>query len=143
MIKAFLHDMAGNIAITTALLAVPLMGAAGLAVDYTVFTNQKFSLQEAADAAVLAAVKEAPLNSWDNSIVEGTVEHYLDVALTDNGFVSRGHKSAISLDKDAQTVSVTLEQDGDSYFMMGLLKGNPVIRIRIKRTIFGDERRYS
>ncbi len=51
----FWQDESGNFAISTAILAVPLIAAAGLGVDFTMAVSRKVELQQAADAAVLAA----------------------------------------------------------------------------------------
>ncbi len=56
--RSFLQDRSGNFAMTTALLMVPLVGVAGLALDIHAAVIAKTSLQAAADSAVLAAVGE-------------------------------------------------------------------------------------
>ncbi|NTJ67986.1 pilus assembly protein [Agrobacterium rhizogenes] len=50
-------DRAGNFATLTALIAVPLAAAAGLAVDYASAVHQRTNLQEIADGAALAGGK--------------------------------------------------------------------------------------
>ncbi|MEZ5790045.1 MAG: TadE/TadG family type IV pilus assembly protein [Nitratireductor sp.] len=54
----------GNFALTTAIVAPVLMGVVGLAVDFSIFYSQKSQMQEAADQAALAAVREAALQGW-------------------------------------------------------------------------------
>lgn len=54
---AFAGDRAGNFAMLTALAAVPILGAAGLAVDYANTSRMKVELQQALDAAVLAVAQ--------------------------------------------------------------------------------------
>lgn len=54
-LKRFISDRKGNIAITFAILVVPLFAAAGAAVDYSRVSNEHSNLQEALDSAVLAA----------------------------------------------------------------------------------------
>jgi Flp pilus assembly protein TadG len=49
-------DRGGNIAITTALLLIPVTFAAGLAYDYTMASNRKDQVDGMADAAALGAV---------------------------------------------------------------------------------------
>ncbi len=56
--RRFLQDCSGNFGITTALLLVPVIGVAGLAIDIHTAVIAKGDLQAAADSAVLAAVGE-------------------------------------------------------------------------------------
>jgi len=53
-IRQFLEDRRAATAITFALLLVPIMGATGLAIDYSMASNERSRLQNAADAAALA-----------------------------------------------------------------------------------------
>lgn len=57
--KTFIHDTKGNFGIMFALLAVPTIGAVALAVDYAAAVNTRNYIQRAADAAILAGVREA------------------------------------------------------------------------------------
>jgi Flp pilus assembly protein TadG len=50
-------DARGNVAILSALLLLPLIGLAGLAVDHLTLSTGKSRLDQAADAAALAAVR--------------------------------------------------------------------------------------
>ncbi|MEF0943428.1 Tad domain-containing protein [Rhizobium sp. BR 362] len=55
----FLRSKSGNFGTITALLAVPLIGAAGLAVDVANALSLRSQLYEAADAAALGAISES------------------------------------------------------------------------------------
>ncbi|HDZ74288.1 MAG TPA: pilus assembly protein [Aurantimonas coralicida] len=61
MIRKFADSQSGNFAIMTALLAIPLIGAMGLAVDYSAALSNRSVMQDAADSAALATVKAAGL----------------------------------------------------------------------------------
>lgn len=54
MIRKFFSDRSGNFAIMSAVLALPLVLSAGLAVDYARYSASHRHLQELADAAALA-----------------------------------------------------------------------------------------
>jgi Flp pilus assembly protein TadG len=54
--RSFLTDRRGNFGLMTAILVVPLIGAAGLAIDYSDQSELKAELMEAADAAALGAI---------------------------------------------------------------------------------------
>lgn len=56
--KGFLRDRSGNFGMMTALLAVPLIGAAGMAIDVNYAFEQKEMLLKAADAAAVGALAE-------------------------------------------------------------------------------------
>lgn len=56
--RRFLRDRRGNFGILTALTIVPLIGAAGVAVDYSYELDVRAKLMGAADAAALGAIAE-------------------------------------------------------------------------------------
>jgi len=78
LISSFLADARGNVAVITALSALPIISAIGCVVDYSMATTIKTKLQAAADAATLAAVSA-------NSPLVATAK-----AMTGNGAVSNG-----------------------------------------------------
>jgi Flp pilus assembly protein TadG len=78
LIPGFLADRRGNVAVITAIAAVPVIAAIGCVVDYSTAAMIKTKLQAAADAATLAAVSA-------NSTVVATAK-----AMTTNGAVSGG-----------------------------------------------------
>ena len=57
--RRFLKNRSGNFGILLAILLVPIIGAAGLALDYSNALSVKARIQGAADAAALAAVAES------------------------------------------------------------------------------------
>jgi Flp pilus assembly protein TadG len=78
LISSFLANRRGNVAVITALSALPIVSAIGCAVDYSMATTIKTKLQAAADAATLAAVSA-------NSPLVATAK-----TMTGNGAVSNG-----------------------------------------------------
>jgi Flp pilus assembly protein TadG len=78
LISGFLANARGNVAVITALSAIPVISAIGCAVDYSMATTIKTKLQAAADAATLAAVSA-------NSPLIATAK-----TMTGNGVVSGG-----------------------------------------------------
>jgi len=82
MLQRFIRDRAGNFGIISALLMVPLIGAAGLAIDLTNAMTAKATLQAAADAAALGAIAERS---------PGAVKAML---MTSNGSVQAGIEDA-------------------------------------------------
>ncbi len=58
ILNKLLADRAGNFAIMGALAIVPILGCAGMAIDFTRAMELKAELQNAADAAVIGAISE-------------------------------------------------------------------------------------
>ncbi len=71
-VKAMASDQRANVAIITALCAIPLFGMIGLAIDYALAITTKAKLDTAADAAVVAAITKAQSVIAGNSGVTGT-----------------------------------------------------------------------
>lgn len=55
-LKKLIHDRSGNFGMLTAILLVPVAGVAGLTIDFTQALQVRSKLQDAGDAAVLAAL---------------------------------------------------------------------------------------
>ena len=83
MLKSFLHNKKGNIALTSAILALPLIAAGGAAVDYTLEVNARNDLQHAADAAALASVKELALTSTQDESITSIAKNYVLASLAE------------------------------------------------------------
>jgi len=90
--RAFWRDRRGNFAVIMALAAVPLVGAAGLAVDYAHMSRSRSELQNALDAAVLAVaqrgdkISDAEARSIAASFLTGNLsEAYRDMEVERNG----------------------------------------------------------
>jgi Flp pilus assembly protein TadG len=58
VLKEFAWSKSGNFGIMTALLAVPLIGAAGMAIDISSALSTRTALYDAADVAALGAISE-------------------------------------------------------------------------------------
>jgi hypothetical protein len=118
VLKSFFYDTRGNVALITAMLAVPLLFAAGGTADYTMFLKQKHKLQEAADSAALATTKEAGLTSINNSKIQAIAESYIYATMG----IAVDSKSAAHL-----TVTTTASSDqseievGVSYYWEPLI----------------------
>jgi Flp pilus assembly protein TadG len=57
-ISRFQRDKRANIAVTFAIASVPVIGAVGVAVDYSLATRMKAKLQSAADTAAIASISQ-------------------------------------------------------------------------------------
>ena len=63
--RNFNSNQNGNVAILFALSVIPVIGAMGAAVDYSMANAQRAGMQAAADATVLALAKMMPLSQQD------------------------------------------------------------------------------
>jgi len=90
--SALCRDRRGNFAVILALSALPVFGAAGLAVDYTNMSRTRSELQNALDAAVLAVaqrgdkISDAEARSIAASFLTGNLSSaYKNMAVERNG----------------------------------------------------------
>jgi Flp pilus assembly protein TadG len=74
-------DRRGNVAILFALAMPVLIGAAGMALDYTIMANQRTKMQSVADAAALSAARELLLAPNGTNNVAATAQSYAQSAL--------------------------------------------------------------
>jgi Flp pilus assembly protein TadG len=109
IIKNFLSNARGNVALTFAILAVPIFGAVGTAIDYARVSSEKSNVQNSMDAALLAGVNEtqkllANGKAESEAIATGkkiALEYY-NIALSDRKTTPGGNfDPMIAFDGDA------------------------------------------
>lgn len=103
--KRFLNDTSGNIAMTTALLIVPLMMAGGVALDYSRVTQQDSRMQNAVDGAVLVAAR-AIMDGKGTKQAKADARTYLKANLT-AAQLGELQKIQVKYDRKAERVTVT------------------------------------
>ena len=64
-LRRFFNDPKGNIAILFAIAVVPIIGAMGAAVDYSMANAQRDAMQYAVDATALALAKIMPASQTE------------------------------------------------------------------------------
>ncbi|MFZ1815237.1 MAG: TadE/TadG family type IV pilus assembly protein [Rhizobiaceae bacterium] len=129
LLKRFAGNRRGNFAVTFGVMAPVLFGLIGLSIDYSIFFSQKSQMQEAADNAALAAVREAALQGWGASIAKSVAEEFVEETLTSSGISAAVYTSDVAVDEAMGTVKVAIRQDGHGYFLLGLFKSNPQIAV--------------
>ncbi len=121
----------GNFASIFAIAAPVLLGLAGGAIDLIVYNRQESAMQNAADAAVLAATREATLKSWSQGAVETVGRAYVEAELEDAGVTSTALFSVKTIvDNAAKQVSITVDMDQHRYFVLGYFRKSPQIRVQ-------------
>lgn len=63
MFRHFFSNTDGNFGIIFGLMLAPMLGLAGAAIDYSMLHNRQSKIQSAADAALLAAARDAPTST--------------------------------------------------------------------------------
>ncbi|MEZ5872867.1 MAG: TadE/TadG family type IV pilus assembly protein [Nitratireductor sp.] len=131
----FLEDKRGNFAIITAIIAPVLIGVIGLAVDFSIFFSQKSQMQEAADQAALAAVREAALQGWNKVTAESVAADFVDETMMGSSISAAVYTTSVGVNETNGTVDVSIRQDGHGYFLLGMFKSNPQIAVQSRAAI--------
>jgi len=128
---------AGNFALIAALLAPLVLGLIGGAIDLMVYSVHRTELQQAADAAALAATREASLKGWNANLAESVAQQFLKSNLATQ--MTRSEVSAaVAVDDPARTVDVEVTQDHAPYFLLGYFKPSPQIRVHARAQANGQ-----
>jgi len=110
----------------SAIIAPVIIGLAGAAVDFTSLMSHKTNLQDIADAAALAAAKEASLNGWSKNAAIAIVDGFLEAHKNSGeGTVS----AEVDVDAARRQIKVTLAQDNRPYFVASFFVGSPQILV--------------
>jgi len=129
VLGSFLTNQRGNFALILGIMAPALFGIVGLAVDYSIFLSQRSQMQEAADLAALAAIREASVNGWSDATANAAVENFVSSALSDGKYTSADYRATAELDREEKRIRVSVAQDGHGYFLMGLYLQHPQIEV--------------
>jgi Flp pilus assembly protein TadG len=104
-----LQDRRGSVAIVSSLIAFILFDLAGIAIDYSMWTNHKHKLQNAVDAAALAAAGELRFGTVDKERVNA-----IAVAIISSVYEVGKGSGAVSVDatlnNDRRSVTISASQ---------------------------------
>jgi Flp pilus assembly protein TadG len=130
LITKFRLNKRGNVAVISALTAIPLLSAAGCAIDYSMASWIKMKLQAAADAATLAtmsinspAVTAAKAMTGNGTISGGSTDaiNYfnanLSAAPASNGYTGLTSSATVSKSSHVLTAKLTFSATVPTYFM--------------------------
>ena len=141
-LASFLVSPQGNIALTVALIAPIIVGAGGLAVDYSNYYRYLSSLQNAADAAALATARELSLTNMSKTQVLNSAENYA----SSNFYLDQGKdkhtdlKTQATIDAGGDRVTVELSFTWTALFgkVLGYTNMMP-IEVQAIAQFSGDE----
>ncbi|MEM9333002.1 MAG: TadE/TadG family type IV pilus assembly protein [Pseudomonadota bacterium] len=117
--KKFQESLDGNVALFSAIFAPLLLGTAAVGIDYTIFNNQRSALQQAADVAALASVKELGLSGSNRNVVEQVGISYAQAAFQPGDQVSGGAGTFlvdVQPQMDERQVTVNLSYEWSPFF---------------------------
>ncbi|MEO1703124.1 MAG: pilus assembly protein TadG-related protein [Pseudomonadota bacterium] len=113
----FWRNRAGGFALQASVLLPILLGAAAGTLDFMNYANHRSQLQEAADAAALAAVREAAIKGWNaqtaQAIASAVVQANLAKTLDDS---TTFYNTLAKPDEKNRKVKVVVTQDHYPYF---------------------------
>lgn len=109
MLRRFLRNRDGNFGIMTALILVPVIGVAGLAIDVSNALMVRSTLQAAADAAAIAAVAETSAGVMQAMQMQS--DGKLSAAIEDAKKVFMGH-AKMSEDYELKNFDVDVVKTG-------------------------------
>ena len=148
---AMVKDRGGNFAAGFAILAPLLLGVSGGAVDMIAYNRNLQRMQNAADAAALAAAREGSLRGWNVNIATSIASTFAaqnlgqavpDATMAQIQSTSSGASGlvrvATTVDAPNRTVSVTLEMDYYPYFFLGYFRNSPQIRVTSQANVAGE-----
>lgn len=129
MILKFLRDPGGNFLTIVAIVSPVLLGVAGLALDVGTYVSQQSRMQETADSAVLAAIREAAVAGWDPSVATAVVKDFIATQLETAAFTQTAYNDSVEVDPASNRIKVTIQQNGHGYLLLSLWKNNPQIEV--------------
>lgn len=130
--RRFTRDRAGNLAMTFALVSVPLLGAMGASFDYVRALNLHREIQGNLDAALVAAVKD--METKDDKTLKQQLANWL---AADPGIVGayKLDADAIVIDKTNYGITANVTANVDTTFMRVL--GKNTIPITVSASVIG------
>ncbi|GGK34768.1 pilus assembly protein TadG-related protein [Salinarimonas ramus] len=103
-----LADETGAVVVLFGLALVPMLGAAGLAVDATSWYGARAALQAAADGAAIAAAREMRLANTPADQLQAGAENAARAAVQDRGFDPAAARVRAVVDSRAHTVRIDI-----------------------------------
>lgn len=132
--RRFMMDRAGNIAMTFAVVSIPLLGAMGAGVDYMRALNMHREIQANLDAALVAAIKD--VGTKDDDAIKQQLANWLAAEASVSGSYELDINS-VSIDTSNQKVTATVRANVPTTFMRIL--GKTTVPVAVNASIIGGE----
>lgn len=111
-LHAFKNSVSGGMAVVLAGVTPILVGAAGLATDYAMYSHRVTTLQAAVDAAAIGAAQEMALASSKDSTIESVAKAFVANA-TEN---RSGVMTTVSVDRKKNSLRVNVVENWQPAF---------------------------
>lgn len=131
----FIKDRAGGFSTSFALVGLFLAASVGVAVDYSIYANQRTAMKQSLETGVLAAVREAPVQGWDEDTIAAVVDSYVDANLRKAAFGGAEYVLDVEPLPERGRVRATLWQNDHGYFVLGHFRKNPQIVVQAEAAI--------
>ncbi|MCV3765456.1 TadE/TadG family type IV pilus assembly protein [Rhizobium sp. TRM95796] len=137
VLRAFFHDIKGNVALVAALAMPVVVGGVGAAIDYGMASDQRQLMQSSLDAGVLAAVRETTDASRRSIIEKYMSANFLGATLAPDGkpreLETIDYTTQLSLKTNSDnSLTATFTRSYNTSFM-GLF-GFKTLTLRVKST---------
>jgi Flp pilus assembly protein TadG len=151
----YLRCVAGGTAVTFAVSAPAVLGGAGVATDFAIFSMKRNTLQAAADAAALAATRElsvigsgtsasamaasaaASTGSPDGGPIDSIARSYVQTALADEeGVIS----TSVEIDDASGAVKVSVQDNWRPFFAHFLGADITPIKVSARAELVGESK---
>jgi len=135
--RRMLLDRAGNIAMTFAIISVPLLGSVGAAIDYTRALNLRREIQSSLDAALVAAMVEMEAKNKSKDVVQKQLENWLAAQAMTSGSKYTLDTKTIDIDTTTHQVTATVTGVIDTSFLRIL--GVKTVPVAVEASVMGGE----
>ncbi|WP_168207258.1 TadE/TadG family type IV pilus assembly protein [Tardiphaga sp. vice278] len=123
----------GNIAVLFAITLVPIIGFMGAAVDYSLVSRARTTMQNSLDSAALMAAKDAALDGWTASEAVAAGQRYFAALYKTNGSTD----VSVSGSYNTSSSNPTLVLNGSASFPTNFMKlvGTPTMSFNQSSTV--------
>lgn len=132
--RRLMKDRAGNIAMTFAIVSVPLLGAMGVGIDYIRAVNLHREIQANLDAALVAAIKD--VGTKDDDAIKLKLANWLAAEASVSGSYELDTNS-VAIDTSNQKVTATVRANVPTSFLRIL--GKTSVPVAVNASIVGGE----
>ena len=137
-IQRFARARGGNFGVIFGLTATLLMGVGAGAVDYVVLNGHEDALQSAADSAALAAIREAGLNGFSQTVASQVADRIARANYGTYNLSEEFHSIQTTVDVEMATVTVVIEQDHYPFFTSSFMS-TPQLRVTAVAAFSGQQ----
>lgn len=132
--RRFMTDRAGNIAMTFAIVSVPLLGAMGAGIDYMRALNMHREIQSNLDAALVAVVKD--IGTKDEEALKVQLANWLAAEAEVSGSYELDMNSVV-IDTSNYGITATVRAKVDTTFLR--LLGKNEVPVAVHASVVGGE----